>query len=89
MIFNKFSILFFLLVFSVAQASALPLDNRSHTSVLFSDTKEEEHFLEVRKSFPQYPRNFNEQAVQEEVYTEVLKELKEKESLNNKEGDKQ
>lgn len=89
MIFNKFSILFFLLIFSIAQSFALTESSRSHTSVLFSDTEEEEHVLEVRKSFPQYSRSFNEQAVQEEVYKEVLEELKEKESVNNKEGDKQ
>ena len=88
MIFNKFLIVVFLLVFSIAQVSALTEKGLSHTSVLFTDT-EEEHLLEVRESFPQYSTHFNEQAVQEEVYKEVLKELKEKESFNNTEGDQQ
>ena len=89
MIFNKFLTVIFFIVFSIAQAVALTENNRSHTSVLFTDTEEEEHLLKVRKSFPQYSTHFNEQAVQEEVYKEVLKELKEKESFNSKEGDQQ
>ena len=84
---NYFSVLFFLLIFNIEQSFALPSDSLSHTSPSSSDTEEEAQLLEVRKTFPQYSRDFNEQAVQEEVYAEVLKELKEKESLNNKEGD--
>ena len=84
-----FSILFFLLVVIVNPVFASESDQRSPDSVLSSDTKED-HLLTVRKSFPQYARQFNEQAVQEEVYTEVLKELKEKELFNDKkEGEEQ
>ena len=79
-----FFILFFLLMIIVNPVFAQEAEHRSPDSVLSSDT-EEEDLLKVRKSFPQYARQFNEQAVQEEVYTEVLKELKEKELLNNQE----
>ncbi len=84
---NYFPLLFFLLIFTIGQSFALPSDSLPHTFALPSDTEEKIHLLEVRKNFPQYSRDFNEQAVQEEVYAEVLNELKEKESLNNKEGD--
>ena len=44
---------------------------------------EESELLQVQTAFPQYRVDFNHKVVQEEVYNELLKELKEKEETGD------
>ena len=44
------------------------------------DLEKEE--LQVQETFPYYRKDFNHKSVQEEVYNDFLKELKEKEKSN-------
>jgi len=44
-----------------------------------TDLNPEREELQVRKTFPKYRVDFNHKSVQETVYKEFLKELKEKE----------
>ncbi|MDE0119306.1 MAG: hypothetical protein OXM55_04770 [Bdellovibrionales bacterium] len=65
-----FSFPWFFILFSVAADTAFSVKEE----VLLESTE-----LKVRKTFPLYKVDFNHKAVQEEVYNEFMKELKEKE----------
>ena len=53
------------------EENALPMANQKD--------KLEKEELYIQKSFPQYRVDFNHKLIQEEVYKELMKELKEKE----------
>lgn len=66
-------LLLYLLLFCSSFVAAEELDSPTEEENL--QTEE----LQIQETFPQYRMNFSHKAVQEEVYNEFLKELKDKE----------
>ena len=65
-------------VFSASATSASATEE-SDSPVEREKQNLEKEELHIQKAFPQYRVDFNHKLIQEEVYEELLKELKEKE----------